>query len=226
MRQTLIILTIIISSCSTKQNKENDVLNIQAIADSNYILTTKNFCEQSKISEQFDLIIDFKRYSDSIAEQDSSFLVVYIKDKNSKTILDSIVCNPCPFFDYYFLNCDSMTSYSTGFNSKREIVDNYFGDIVVADLNFDGNDDLAIINDGGGNGGPAYFFYTQTNKKTFIQDNYLTDSVTYFPTKINKTKKQITTYVHAGACCVGEHIYNLNKTTNKWNQTSHKILGQ
>ena len=226
MRQTLIILTFIIYSCSTKQNKNNDVTSNHTIADSNYILTEKNICEQSRISKQFDLIIDFKRYSDSIAKRDSSLLIVCIKDKNSNSLLDTIICNPCPFFDYYFLECDSITSYSTGFNSKREIVGNYFGDIVVADLNFDGNDDLAIINDGGGNGGPGYFYYIQTNKKKFIQDNYLTDTVKYFPAKINKTKKQLTTYVHAGACCVGENIYQLDKTTNKWKQISHKILGQ
>jgi hypothetical protein len=119
-----------------------------------------------------------------------------------------------------------MTSYTTKFKADRAISDNFFGDIVVADLNFDGNDDIAVVNNGGGNGGPLYNFYIQTNDKRFVLDNFLTDSVMYFPTKIIKAKKRLITYVHAGACCVGENIYQYNKTKNTWTQTNHKIIEQ
>jgi len=119
-----------------------------------------------------------------------------------------------------------MTSFSTKFKANREIVDNYFGDIVVADLNFDGNDDITIINDSGGNGGSEYIYYTQTTFKKFVLEPFLTDSVVYFPTQIDKVKKQLTTYVHAGACCVGRHIYQYDKMKNSWHQIRHKIWGQ
>lgn len=119
-----------------------------------------------------------------------------------------------------------MTSYSTKFKTDREIVDNYFGDIVVADLNFDGIDDIAVINEIGGNGGPLYRYYIQTSDRKFVLNNFLTDSVTFFPTKIDKVKKRLITYVHAGACCVSKNVYQFSKASNTWKQTAHKILGE
>lgn len=229
MRKTIIILTIIFSSCSTNQEQKSEniskeILHLFTDEESKFLLTSKNSCYQTNLSTQFDLSIDFKRYSDTIEQQDSCFLTVYVKDKISMSTIDSFSISSLLYYSSMFLSCDSMISYTTKFNADREIMDNNYGEIVVADLNFDGYDDIAVVNDGGGNGGPLYNYYIQTNDKKFVLDRFLTDSVVYFPSKINSRSKTLTTYVHAGFCGLGEHIYKLEKKPNIWMEKSHKII--
>lgn len=229
MRQTIIILTIILFGCSIKQEQKNDSSSSDTPQQINepkqkFITTHTNKCEQVNLSTQFDLSIDFKRYSDTIEKQDSCYLTVYIKDKKTKSTVDSFSISSLFYYSFMFLSCDGMTSFSTKFNADREIMDNYYGDIVVADLNFDGYDDIAVINDGGGNGGPLYSYYTQTTDKKFILDKFLTDSVEFFPSKINSKSKTLTTYVHAGVCGLSENIYKLDKKTNIWTEKSYRII--
>lgn len=229
MKHTLIIFTVLFYGCSTNQkpntNPKFETPKYWIENTSNNDLESTNICNKTNLSNQFDLLINFKRFSKSHELHDSCTLSILIKDKNSDRTLDSISMNSLFYFGDIFFNCDSMTSYSTKFNSNRQVVDNYFGDIVVADLNFDNKDDIAVINDSGGNGGPFYSYFIQTNNRTFSLDKFLTDSVIYFPNKIDKSTREIVTLVHAGACCVGKHIYHLDKTTNCWRETSHKILG-
>lgn len=181
-------------------------------------------CEQERLSNQFDLTIEAKHYDGITSPIDSCTLKVVIRRKSSGFIMDSIVLFNVPNFRDVFKDCNSMKSFTTGFNSSMQIVDNYFGDMVIADLNFDTLDDIAIIDDTGGNGGSEYLYYTQTQDKKFKLDKFLTDSMTYFPQKIDNKKHSLTTFVHAGACCLGKHVYHLNADTT-WHQISHKILG-
>ena len=187
-------------------------------------MTETNNCEQTNLSNQFDISIDFQRYVDTIETDQFCLIKVFIKDKLSKSIIDSFTIKSSFIYSFMFLCCDSMTSYTTNFKADREIVDNYFGDIVVADLNFDGYDDIAVVHDGGGNGGPLYNFYMQTNNRKFLKDNFLTDFVEFFPSKINNKNKTLTTYVHAGVCGLGEHIYKFDKKKNIWKEKSHRII--
>ncbi len=187
-------------------------------------MTESNNCEQTKLSKQFDIAIDFKRYVDTIETDQICLLKVVIKDKLSKSMIDSFSIKSSNIYSFMFLSCDSMTSYTTEFKTDREIVDNYFGDIVVADLNFDGLDDIAVVNDGGCSGGPLYSYYIQSTEKKFIKDRFLTDSVEFFPSKINSNGKTLTTYVHAGVCGLGVHIYKFDKKKNIWTEKSHRII--
>lgn len=226
----IIILTILFWGCSARQEQNNEDIFPETVENKmsvtlKPILTDSIFCDHNELSRQFDITVNFKRYTDTIEKQDSSFLTLYIKDKNSKSVIDSVNIISLSYYSFMFTSCDSVTSYSTKFKADREIVDNYFGDIVVADLNFDGKDDIAVINDGGGNSGPLYGFYTQTSNKRFVIDRFLTDSVAYFPDRIQKSKRRLITWGRAGACCAGEHIYQLDKTTNQWKHISYKVYG-
>ena len=228
VRHTLIILTIIFCSCSTGQ-KSKDTRTVDTTAgmtanNSKFTLLATTRCEQTHLSNQFDIAINLKRYSNTELH-DSCDLKILIKNKRTKAHVDSIFLTSLFYFGDTFEKCDSTTSFTTNFNANRQVVDNYFGDIVVADLNFDNRDDIAIINDYGGNGGPLYSYFIQSNDERFTLDSFLTDSVTYFPSVIDKSKHRLITYVHAGACCTGEHIYQFDKSTKKWRQTKHKILG-
>ena len=231
VRQTLIILTIIFCSCSQGQKSKDiatfDSAKTVTINKHNFTVLSTRKCNQNNLSNQFDIGIDFKRYSDTTELHDSCALKILIQDKQTKADFDSIFLTSLFYYGNTFANCDSSTtSFTTRFNSNRQIADNYFGDMVVADFNFDNLDDIAIINDYGGNGGPLYSYFIQNNDKRFILDSFLTDSVAFFPSRIDKTRHRLITYVHAGACCVGRHIYQFDKLTNKWKQTSHKILKQ
>ncbi|MDI9871924.1 FG-GAP repeat protein [Flectobacillus roseus] len=231
MKQTIFILVMLFGGCSTQQEQNNkrvidDTLNTRIEQNTKFILTETNNCEQTKLSYQFDILIDFKRYTDTKEKLDSCLLKIFIKDKVKKSTVDSFSIVSTFYVSGMFMSCDSMTSFTTNFNSDRKIVDNYFGDLVVVDINFDGKDDIAVINDSGGTGGPFYSYYTQTKDKKFIKDQYLTDSVTYFPDKIDKTKKRLTTLVVANAYSVGEHTYHLDRNSYKWRAIRHKIIGE
>lgn len=192
----------------------------------NFNVLTVTECAQTKLSTQFDILINLKRYSDTTNHQDSCILTAFIREKHSKVPADTISITSLFYFDNTFANCDSVMSFTTKFNSKREVVDNYFGDIVVADLSFDNKDDIAIINDYGGNGGTFYSYFIQGVKLKFNIDTFLTDSVTYFPSIIDKSKQRLITQVPAGACCLSEDIYTFNKSSKTWKHTGHKIFGE
>jgi hypothetical protein len=166
----------------------------------------------------------FKRFKNVDEFHDSCIVKLVLTDKRSETVFDTLEIHSNSYFSYFFQDPKNVLSYSTNFNSDRQISDNYFGDIIVADLNFDNKDDIAIINDSGGNGGSFYSYFLQGSEKDFTLDYFLTDSMTYFPKKINKRNRTLVTYVHAGACCVGEHVYLFSKSNSKWTEKSHKIL--
>ena len=70
--------------CSTQQEQSNkrvidDTLNSGIEKNTKFILTETNNCEQTKLSYQFDILIDFKRYTDTKEELDSCLLKIFIK---------------------------------------------------------------------------------------------------------------------------------------------------
>ena len=222
-------MALLFFGCSKQQEQMSNYVSTNTLEQvtvekSKLILAETNNCDQTKLSNQFDISIDFKRYVDTIEIEQSCFLKVYIKDKLSKSMIDSFSITSPFYYSFMFLSCDSMTSYSTKFKSSRKGMDNYYGDIVVADLNFDGYDDIAVVNDGGGNAGPLYSYYLQNNNKKFTKDIFLTDTMEFFPSEINSKEYSLTTYVHSGACSIREHIYKLDKKGNIWTQISNTLI--
>jgi hypothetical protein len=179
-------------------------------------------CLQDKLSNQFDLAMSFYRYPDN-SQNDSCLVKVLINDKRTTEAIDSF-----SFASWYYsgatFRCENATSYTTGFNSNKEVVDNHPGDIVVADLNFDDKDDIALINDLTASSGPLYNYYIQDSTGRFKLDNYLTDSITFFPATIDRKNLRLTTFVWAGVCCVAKDVYQYDKTTKSWRHIRHKIL--
>ncbi len=229
MKQTIIIISLLILSCTSPQElKENNLFadNLKVLNEdkSQFTLSETNNCEQTKLSNQFDISIDFKRYVDTIEIEQICILQIVIIDKSSKAMIDSFSIQSSFLNSIMFLSCDNMTSFTTKFKRDRKIVDNYFGDIVVADFNFDGYDDIAIVHDSGGNGGPLYSFYLQNKDSKFVKDNFLTDSICFFPSEIDSKEKTLTTFVHASVCGLGEHIYKLDQKRNNWTEKSHRII--
>lgn len=228
MKLTAILLFFLLFffGCTTKEKTKNNLSSISKKTiqiEKDTIIVTDSIIIKERLYENLSKTNNFKlvyyeKYTGS--EISNHYWDVIIYDKEKKKI-DSIRQN-LNIFSSSFVNFDDAKSYLTGVNTKKKVVDNYNGDFVVADFNFDSKNDFAIINDIGGTGGPFYSFYIQNNNSKFELNKFLQDSVTYFPSKIDKNKKMLITYVHAGACFLGEHKYKLEK--GEWKEISKKLI--
>jgi hypothetical protein len=230
MKWTISILIFLIS-CSEKHStgqlktiKSDSIKVEKTIAkieknDSNIVIE----CIQRDLSKSFDFKIKFKRIFFQNGDNDSCIVKVFILDKMTQKEVDSILITSRLMYKDIFKNCDNFRSFITGKNRNKEAPDNDYGELIIADLNFDSKDDIAIINDSGGNGGVFYNYYLQGENNTFKLDKYLTDSMVYFPSEMIKKKKMLITYVHAGVCGLGEHKYIYN-SKNTWSEISRKII--
>lgn len=228
MKLTAILLffSLFFLGCTTKEKTKNNPSSISKKTiqiERDTIIVTDSIIIKERLYENLSKTNDFKlvyygKYSGS--EISNHYWDVIIYDKGKRKI-DSIR-QDLNILTSSFVNFDNAKSYLTGVNTKKKVVDNYNGDFVVADFNFDSKNDFAIINDMGGTGGPFYSFYIQNDNSKFELNKFLQDSVTYFPSKIDKNKRMLITYVHAGVCFIGEHKYKLEK--GEWKEISKKLI--
>ena len=144
-----------------------------------------------------------------------SKISLFIFNKRDK-LIQTIHFKEDLLFDTVFKDNKNVRSYVTGKNKDAEVSDYDFGDLVIADLNFDGREDIAVKYDSGGNSGPSYNFYMQDNSGRFWKDNYLTTYVASFPRYINRKNKTITTQIHATFDQEGRKTFKHNGKTRKW----------
>lgn len=234
---SLIILFISLFSCNkSKQLKLNQELKNQNQITNND-LTNKSIttgkkdsifikeCIYDNLSFKNRYIINFKRiisFNDDI--NDSCIINIIVQDKKTKQKIDSINTSTIYLYPSYFQKCGEVKSYITGFNKSNEVVDDLYGEFLIADFNFDQKEDLAIIKDCS-NSGNLYNFYIQNDIGLFEYDSFLTDSISYFPTEFEPKKNILIRYNRAGACGVGIHKYQLNRKSNSWKQVYYKLIG-
>lgn len=179
-------------------------------------------CLHKDLSSDLDFKTNIKCFKNQKETSDNCTVKIEIFKKSTNKKTQTIVFGSELLFEESFSNCNSVKSYSTGKNKNVRAVDNDFGDLVIADYNFDGIEDLAIKKLEGGNGGPEYFFYLQDKKGNFVLDRFLTDKVVFFPAKKNSKKHSITTVVHANAYQMNETTYQLKN--GKWKQISQRFI--
>ena len=172
-------------------------------------------CKHLNLSEKFQFDLQFTR-TVSEEENDICKIELTIVNKATNKIVQRITLNPEFIFSSDFDNCDAIKSFSTNFNTDREVADNDSGDFIVVDLNFDGLEDFAIKSDSGGNGGPTYSFFIQNEEGKFTEENYLTKTMEFFPLEIDKVKKRLTIYVHANAYQLSKTIFKYNAKRTQW----------
>jgi hypothetical protein len=197
-------------------------------------------CLFSDLSNHFDFHVRFWRFQNLRNNDDSCSVKINIIDKERKVIVDSIAICSWDFWSTSFNACDydlraknnyRTASYVTGKDTAELNVDNFhldYGDIVVADLNFDGKEDVAVVRDWGKAQGFRYNFYIQVNKKRFKLDLFLTDSVKVFPREIDKKKKLLTNLVSVGPCGYAyvKCVYKFNGSRNVWKQIERKEINK
>jgi hypothetical protein len=179
-------------------------------------------CTHIRLSSAFTFTTKVERIKLDTAYRDSCMIRISITNKRSGKTVQVIQYSSTFLYDDVFKKCTRVRSYSTGLHSKAEAPDNNYGDLVVADFNFDGKEDFAVIRESGVTQGPQYSFYIQSVSGIFNYDKYLSETMVYFP-KINRKKRTLTAYTLAGAIGVFERIYKQDKL-NKWKLVSKKLI--
>lgn len=220
---TLIIL--LLFSCkdfeqSPKTISENDTLS--------YIKPLPIKIGQSPIHEKLSKQFNYQSFIKRIPTEysDSCIVKIVITNKENNAIIDTVnlisrdLQNDSIFID------KNVRSYLTGTNVDKEIIDNDYGYLVVADFNFDGLDDFAITRNYGVSSGPFYNFYIQSSQNKFELDKYLSETVIWFPNEINKHNKTLTTLVMETYTSVCETTYKYNSTSKKWVESKKQYFGE
>ncbi len=191
----------------------------------NLPLAQAQTCLHTKLSNQynFETKIKWLRHPDYY---DTAFITVRIIDKDNNKVVQKIHFQAGYLLSNEFVDCKSERSYTTKWQTKGQIVDNDYGDLVVADLNFDSLEDLAIKFRSGGNNSPKYAFYIQNKQGHFVRDSFLTNKMWYFPEKIIKSKRTLVTCVPVNARKMAVHTYRLSAKTNWWKRISHWLEGR
>jgi hypothetical protein len=216
-----LFIQLTVGGCSSKENKveSTKVISTQKKVTKGTAISIYRW--HRNLSKEFDIELNFQ-WSGQQQYDDTSQVRLHLWDKSGSRILDSILLTTGYYFNSVFTDSNKVSSYSTKVHFEEEGWDNHFGDIVIADINFDGKDDIAIMKDGASNGGATYIFYTQEEKCSFSLNSYLTDTMRSFPSKIDKANRQLTTLVRASAVSVGEHVYQLKGS--KWFEKSHRFI--
>jgi hypothetical protein len=179
-------------------------------------------CTHTGLSSALTFTTNVERIKLDTVYRDSCIIRISIANKRSGKTVQVVQYGSTFLYQDVFKKCERVRSYSTGFYSKAEVLDNNYGDLVVADFNFDSKDDFAVIRESGVTQGPQYSFYIQSAGGLFNYDKYLSETMVYFP-EINHKKRTLTTYTLAGAIGVFERIYKQDKL-NKWKLVSKKLI--
>jgi hypothetical protein len=127
-RATLIIWTILISGCSTKQDPmelgHKGSIIIQALSAANFDAVIRSQCEHKILSNEFDFKVYFERHPDRERIEDSCLINILVIDKSSKTIVDSMKIFSDYLFEDVFMDCNNILSFSTKINIDKERTDN------------------------------------------------------------------------------------------------------
>lgn len=225
----LIFVLALFGSCSSDSNSKVDEVKVKQIEKLDTLFVDYDSISikehvYSDLSYLYDYKVKFVRMYNFKNIGDSSIVQVFIFDKKTKKKLDNIEIRSIYYFGEVFESRNNVKSFITGKNKGKESIDNNFGDLIVADFNFDSKEDFAVINDSGGNNGPLYTFYLQNEKGRFSKDQFLTDTVIFFPSKINLKNKSLTTRVHADICGFNETVYQFNSKSNRWKRKNMRYV--
>lgn len=180
------------------------------------ITASASGCWHEKLSNKFNFLTIRTSYFSKNDFPDSNFVQVNVFSKKTGLCLDTIQLRGTFYFDWIFCECEHVRSYITEFQENDTVFDYDYGDLIVADINFDGREDLAIVRNTGGNGGPGYEFYIQDRSQHFHHDAYLSDSVVSFPATIDQDHKTIATQIHANYMGETRRTFRWKPKTKQW----------
>ena len=174
-------------------------------------------CAEQKISKKYDFEITKK----SLDEKDlgKTEITILVTKKGGKSKAQIIKFESEFLAKSSFKNCLNNFLNFSGRRSKLDSIENDFGDLIVTDLNFDGKEDLAVKREEGGNGGPIYYFYIQTENEKFIVSDYLTNEMMFFPIDFEPDTKTLRTYVRVNSSQEESIFYQYSESEKTWKVT-------
>lgn len=111
-----------------------------------------------------------------------------------------------------FKDCNNSRSYATLKDVNKATTNNDYGDLIVADFNFDGLDDVAVKRYDDPDAIPKYTFFVQLpDCRHFVVENFLTFEVAYFPSFIDNSTKMLTVTI-----CNSTMRYKYDSAFGKW----------
>lgn len=176
-------------------------------------------CTYKNLSKTFDFKVSYK------SKNEIKTISLIIIQKSTKKIFQEITYDSELLSEFEFKECANVRSYSTGVNKNKKNMDNDFGNLIIGDFNFDGIEDLAIKQESGGNGDPVYNYYLQKNKK-FVLDVFLTNTMKFFPSEIDKKRKTLITYVHANAYEFSKNLFLYDTNAKTWKKGKMTLISQ
>ena len=153
--------------------------------------------------------------------QDSCRVRIVVVNKHNKQPVFTTVFTSTYLFSRAYSEQNAVRSYTTGAGLSLEAGDYDYGDLVVADFNFDGKEDFAAKNDSGGNRGPFYSYFIQTSTGSFVLNKFLTKRMVFFPNRITKATRTLTLESERW----NERFrtsYRLNAKTGKWREIKYE----
>lgn len=175
-----------------------------------------------QLSRQFDIDFRLDRRLDTAEGRRLTTVQLLLKDKATGGLLDSLQIPIMPW-GIFWKDSSDVRSYATGYRQHAEH-DQNFGYLVVADLNFDGRDDIAVSTDCGADNGPFYTFVLQQPGRRFAIDRYLTDTMQIFPFEIDRRRHMVSTDWAAGVAAAVER-FHYDTATRKWKMIEHYRWG-
>ncbi|MGI4874205.1 MAG: XAC2610-related protein [Janthinobacterium lividum] len=155
------------------------------------------------------------------SSMDSCVVKIRVLNKRNRNSIFTTTFSSTYLFDRAYTESNATRSYTTGVGRRREAYDYDYGDLVVADFNFDGREDFAAKNDSGGNRGPFYSYFLQTSAGSFVLDKFLTERMVFFPDRITKATRTLTLQSERW----NERFrtsYRLNAKTGKWREIKYE----
>ena len=169
-------------------------------------------CRLTDLSKKYIYAINAERSKNRDGVSHISALKVEIIRKADLRSVQTLFIKSEPTLDS-FSDCAFVSSYVTGKHPEDEGADNDWGDLIVADLNFDGREDVAVKEDSS-NSGAIYEFFTQTDSGKFVKNPFLSGS--WFPYKIDAKNKTLTTATAATTAGQLETVYKYDAASKKW----------
>lgn len=170
------------------------------------------------LSDEFDF--KTKLRTDSLGEFNyPSSLRIDLLKKGSKKVVQYISLDSLELFGNVHYRSSKTRSYSTHFKENELMPDGYAGDLIIADFNFDEEEDLAVLTRTS-NAGFFYSYFLQQNGRFHYHAN-LTDIVSDFPQEFISYKKQLIVWNRAGAMCSARTVFQMDSSSQEFREKSH-----
>jgi hypothetical protein len=164
------------------------------------------------LSRKYIYIVTADKSKNEYGGSQTTKITVEIIRKSDNRSIETLSIKPGDFSDS-FSDCSLVSSHVTRKHSKDEGDDNDWGDFIVADFNFDGQEDFAVKEDSH-NTGATYDFFIQNRNGRFVTDSFL--SGYFFPYKIDRKNKTLTTATAVTTGGYQETVVKYNPRTKKW----------